>query len=508
MDSLFNQAHFDALRDFGGRPSKVRGATQAYEILKQAHYATRDWADDVHDALFTAGKVTARRAPINQGRNFAPYTWAKIYPYDRAPAELAITVGIDHDQGFIVKLDTVKATGDLRRRFEAIRGPTNEGSPIARVMSSEDGLAMSREELTAWSVAAIRGFGESYDAVVDRLGIAPPLYFMTDPALVLAAFEDWRVALLSGALVRGRRHWVPEGNIVVDRPYPDRKGRTVVAMSTDPAGTSNAVSVIETLQPGSRHPLSNIAQDYRGRRFLMHQAKLSGAGANVLKEQFLVRTGLVPVQVDVPFEDADRAWVVVAEIDADPIAIKVSTGRFVHCCALARRDVADSRSRPSIRPPTVAGFAPGEVGGSYVIGARPELDERVAWRRHGIVSMTLQALLGDHGIVMRKPNHPLGFETDGEIIRERQRPLLIEIKTGVAAGDIHAGVGQLHFYSRLIPGLEGHQRVLLLPRLPHNDVVAAIEACGILVHQFTLVEDDEGGEPIFSGPFLALCGVR
>lgn len=510
MNNGFTQAQFDMLRDFGGNSAKGPHADQAFDVLKQAHYATRDWADDLKRTLYPAGKVKARRAPINQGGNFTPYTWAKIYPYESAPDALAITVGIDQDQSFVVKIDTVDASGDLRKRYEAIRGPTNNGSSIARSLPAAQGLAMSREELTAWSAAAIQDFGRSYDAVVDQLGIAPPLRLVTDLPQALAGFKAWREALLDGALVRGRRYWIPEGNIVVDRPHPDPAGRMVVAMSNDPANATHAVSIIETFKPGTRDPLSNIAKDYRGRRFLMHQAKLSGAGANILKEQFLTRTGLTPVSVDVSGEDATRAWLVVAEIDADPINLKVSTGRFVHYCALARSGGARSRGlsgNQSTPTAAVVGIAAGEVGGSYIVGARPAMEERTVWRRHGIVSMTLEMLLDTHGIVMRKPSHPLGFETDGEVLRNKGVPLLLEIKTSISAGDIHAGIGQLHFYSRLIPGLDHHQRVLLLPRLPHVDVVAAIEACGMLVHEFTLTTNDEGGEASFSDAFLTLCGV-
>lgn len=508
MNSGFTQQQFEILGAVGGTSAKGPQAGQAYDILKQAHYATRDWADNLKRTLFPEGKVKARRAPINQGGNFTPYTWAKIYPYARAPESLAITVGIDQDQSFIVKIDTVDTLGDLRKRYEAIRGPANDGSPIARVLPAAQGLAMSRDELTAWSAAAIQDFGHSYDAVVDLLGIAPPMRFETNPALALAGFEAWREALLAGALARSRRYWVPEGNIVVDKPHRNSKGQMVVAMSSDPASAAHAVSIIETRNPGTRNPLSNIANDYRGRRYLMHQAKLSGAGANILKEQFLVRTGLTPVPVDVSRDDADRAWLVVAEIDANPAELKVSTGRFVHYCALARSGRANPHSLFADQPPAaVTGIAPGEVGGSYIIGARPAMDERTVWRRHGIVSMTLETLLHTHGIVMRKPNHPLGFETDGEVLRKHGVPLLLEIKTSISAADIHAGIGQLHFYSRLISDLEHHQRVLLLPRLPHDDVVTAIEACGILVHEFSLAATEDGGEASFSDAFLALCGA-
>jgi hypothetical protein len=120
----------------------------------------------------------------------------------------------------------------------------------------------------------------------------------------------------------------------------------------------------------------------------------------------------------------------------------------------------------------------------------------------------LETLLARHSIVMRKLNHPLRFEIDGEILRSEGPPLLIELKTSISAADIHSAIGQLHLYRQLIPGLEAHQPVLLVPKLPHPSVVTAIEAGGILVHYFSFTPHDAGGDAGFSAAFLDLCGVR
>jgi hypothetical protein len=513
MESGFTQAQFDALREYGGHRPKAPDTDAAIAVLQGAHYATKDWADNLKTALFPNGSVKARRAPINQGGNFAPYTWAKIYPYANSPKILAYTVGIDQDQSFIVKIDTVDASGALRKSYEAIRGPTNAGSSIASVIAAEEGLTMSREALLAWSIAAIRAFAPSYDMMVDMLGIAPPLRLVTDPTHAATGFAAWRQIMLEGALPRDGHLWIPEGQIVLDAPRKDAKGRMVVAITTDPTAGRHAVSIIDPLEPGSRHALSNIARDYRNRRFLVHQAKLSGSGANVSKEQFLARTGLTPVAIEAGGQDAERAWLIVADLGASPAEIRASTGRFAHYCALARITDADTNAwaappRNTFFPPgSQAHIAPDEIGGSYTVGARPAMDAKTVWRRHGIVSMTLQLLLANRGIVMRKLNHPLRFEIDAEILRAADAPLLLEIKTSISAADIHAGVGQLHLYSRLIPDLERHQRVLLLPRLPNPQIVSAVQESRILVHEFTYGGSEDGSELSFSEPFLTLCGV-
>jgi hypothetical protein len=511
MENGFTQEQFAALGDSGGHPAGGAQSERIFATLQPAHYATKEWALDLQAACFPRGRVEARRAPINQGGHFAPYTWAKVYPYEQAPKELAFTVGIDQDQSFIVKIDTVNARGEIRERYEALRGPGFEGSPIAKVMSMDDGLAMSREQLVEWSAAAIRDFEYSYDDMVHLLGISPTMRLVTDRADAVAGFEKWRSTILEGALLRERRFWVPEAGIVVDPPYRGPDGRMIVAMATDPDADTRTVSIVEPLRPGTRNPLSNIAVDYRGQRFLVHQAKLSAAGANVTKEQFLTRTGLAPVAVEATGLDADRAWLVVANLDAPSTEIRQSTGRFVHYCAVARTGTAGRTSRETAEretsklSATAQFFAPDEVGGCYIVGARPATDAQTVLRRHGIISMTLRTQLHERKIVMQKPCHPLGFETDGEILRKHAPPLLIEIKTSISAGDLHAGVGQLHIYSRLIPGLDQHKRILLLPRLPDGDVIAAIKGSGILVHEFTFVPKGNDGEVTFSDAFMAMC---
>jgi hypothetical protein len=74
MNSGFTQAQFDMLRDFGGASTNGPHTDQAYSVLKQAHYATRGWAENIKMALFPKGKVKAQRALINQGGNYTPYT--------------------------------------------------------------------------------------------------------------------------------------------------------------------------------------------------------------------------------------------------------------------------------------------------------------------------------------------------------------------------------------------------------------------------------------------------
>lgn len=72
MDSGFTKAQFDLLARYGGQPAPDGTEGPAYRALRDAHYATRDWADALCARLFPNGRVEDRRAPINQGGNVQP----------------------------------------------------------------------------------------------------------------------------------------------------------------------------------------------------------------------------------------------------------------------------------------------------------------------------------------------------------------------------------------------------------------------------------------------------
>ena len=511
MVSQFTQEQFDLLSEHGGQLAADGTRGPVYRALRDAHYATKNWALELCAQLFPDGKVVARRAPINQAGNFTPYTWAKIYPTKSAPEALAYTVGIDSDGTFVVKIDTVRVSRALKTEYEAIRGPANRGSSIAKVLDAADGLAMDRDVLLAWSAEAIANFNPSYDDLVTMLRLDPPLCLVTDPELAWQWSAEWREVMLDGAISRRGVWWVPEAEIIADNPKSEGNGGYSLSMGVDPRSNARAVSFADSLQPGTRNPLSNFAIDHRGRRFLMHQARLSSAGANIVEDQFLPASGLHPVPVKAQDDDAKRKWLIVADLDAPRPEIRRSTGRFVHACALVRNALAvgEAMASPPLTTdtemPWYVRVAPDEVGGTYVTGPRGPLEARVVERKHGLVSMRLRERLGDAGIVMRKLQHPLGFEMDGEVLRKGADALLLEIKTSIAASSIHGGIGQLHLYSRLIPGLEKHKLVLLVPKMPAPEVVEAIKDGGIEVYSYCFGDLDTESDVVFSDLFLGLC---
>lgn len=507
----FTREHFQLLRRWANHhyDSSDPAKADAYTKLKLAYAATHAWADALQVRLFPDGEVKIREAPINQGHVFSPYNWARIYPSRSSPRGLAFTVGIDAD-GFVVKIDTV---GKLAQRgdYEALRGPSNDGSPFGEVLPAAEGLKLSFEELVDWSIGAIEHFRIGYDELIRRLGMASDrLTLVTAPATSRAAFAQWRAALLEGAVRRGALYLLPEQAIVM---RSSRSGREPdddrMELGIDPTGRTWAVQINEPRIPGDHNSLSAIGTSESGERFLLRQGFLrpnESGGHTISGEEFVSRTGLRPVLVDAKGLAARRQWFIVCNLGSDPERIRAETAHFVDRCAAAR--IAADAGEPAAPVNQQELFAAGETGGSYQRAGRPAQEERTVLRRHGSVWLALAEQLGNAGLRVRKGRHPLGYEVDAEIDGGVQPPLLVEIKSGTSASEIHGGVGQLHLYPRLIRRLERHGRALLLPTRPAPAVAKAVEACGIEIHTFDLTEHADGSFDVaFSPAFLSRCGL-
>lgn len=177
MGDSFTSDHFKLLNKWKGQKRDESNPEQnrAYADLKKAYEVTEAWAGEVKAKLFPTGDVKIRKRPTSQANSFLPYNWARIYPYPDAPEELAYTVGIDAEAGFVVKIDTVQADPALRALYEEVRGPLHGQSPIVAVLPASEGLSKSLADLVTWSVDAIRGFKLRYDEVVARLDLGKTL---------------------------------------------------------------------------------------------------------------------------------------------------------------------------------------------------------------------------------------------------------------------------------------------------------------------------------------------
>lgn len=179
MTGYFIEHQFELLKAWRGKRRDEADQEQngAYADLKQAYETTSEWANGLQALLFPAGKVIVRKRPTSQANTFLEYNWARIYPSSDFVKELAYTVGIGADEGFVVKIDTV-GLGDsdpVRDRYLKLRGAYNNSSPIVAIMPAKEGLQKSLDELIAWSADAIRGFRPRYDEVLESIGLKAEL---------------------------------------------------------------------------------------------------------------------------------------------------------------------------------------------------------------------------------------------------------------------------------------------------------------------------------------------
>lgn len=168
----YSKEHFDLLDQFGGKLNqRHENAEQqyAYDVLAEAYKVTENWAYSLQKTVFPNGYIKIRKSPVNQGNHFAEYNWAKIYPEQDSPKELAITVGISAEHLFL-KIDTVNASSTLRADYENIRGDYTN-STIVHNKPIEDGLNKNFDELVQWSASYFPRLYDQYNNVAYQLGL-------------------------------------------------------------------------------------------------------------------------------------------------------------------------------------------------------------------------------------------------------------------------------------------------------------------------------------------------
>lgn len=175
--NYFKNDHFKLLKKWQGTVYDSSNPEQqrVYQELSEAYDITKEWTDALQKQRFADGWTKIVRRPTDQWqKKFIPYNWGRIYPSKNAPEALAYTVGIEADEGFVVKIDLVdiKVTDpSLRKRYKEIRGRYTS-SPIVAIKSIADGLAMDFTELVDWSAEAIDNFKLNYDEVAEQLGLS------------------------------------------------------------------------------------------------------------------------------------------------------------------------------------------------------------------------------------------------------------------------------------------------------------------------------------------------
>lgn len=165
----FTKYQFDMLDNVKDvRREATPDHNHAYSVLSEAYFATETWANFVQQIAFPEGYIKIRKRPTNQANKFNSYNWARIYPKENSPKNLAYTVGISAYDGFVIKIDTVHTEGPVRTKYEQIRGDFAT-SRIVAILPREKGLSMDMEALVDWSIRKIQGFTPTYDQIHEML---------------------------------------------------------------------------------------------------------------------------------------------------------------------------------------------------------------------------------------------------------------------------------------------------------------------------------------------------
>jgi hypothetical protein len=221
---------------------------------------------------------------------------------------------------------------------------------------------------------------------------------------------------------------------------------------------SNIIVEINMPSRGIDRNLQAIfATDSGGRNWLLHQGRMSVAGARITEADFIAATGLKPVVV--MFSDGTSAgYHKVADLSGSAATARDHIAAFVAHCARARL-VKLAKGAPVADMTRVEAWERGlspEVVGTFAIAPREGGTGR---RFHAEVWKALAAEL-----TRRKTPHSNDrvSQYGPDLFTYGNGPkVLFEIKSRCGAHDIFEGVGQLQIYDRLLGG--GYRKVLVVP---------------------------------------------
>lgn len=219
----------------------------------------------------------------------------------------------------------------------------------------------------------------------------------------------------------------------------------------------NMVVEINPPRSGANLNLQGVfATDTGGRRWLLHQGRMSVPERRIKQSDFIALTGLVPIPVQFA-NGRSREFHPVACLDGTPERLRRDVADFIKTCARARAQfIAPPRLAKAIRnlPALVHSLKP-EKGGTYKTAPKGPASAK---RRHTDVWKALVAELRRRDIQCFNTR----IKRYGPDLFTLETPLvLFEIKTTPNPADVFAAVGQLHVYERLLG--EIFKKVLVVP---------------------------------------------
>lgn len=135
---FFTHREFELLNKYKGvRSDRTnKDLDNTYTELKVAYKKLEYWLNSIQKNVFPNGGKHILKKPTNQANNFDGYLWAKLYPTkkDEEDKWLAITLGLDDDFHFNIKIDTVGLSNnpELLNKYLHYRGDFFESKIVKR----------------------------------------------------------------------------------------------------------------------------------------------------------------------------------------------------------------------------------------------------------------------------------------------------------------------------------------------------------------------------------------
>ena len=217
--------------------------------------------------------------------------------------------------------------------------------------------------------------------------------------------------------------------------------------------------VVEINQPrvGIDTNLQSVfATDADGKRWVLHQGRMSVTGSRIKQADFIAATALDPVMVR--FSDGtEQPYHPVACLDLTASDVQAAVGEFVRTCALVRLNATAPAkvAKALIGARKLEASLTPEKRGTYETAPR---GSTIARRRHAEIWQALSKLL-DARKIEHSNARVLRFGPD--LFTVEKPYVLFEIKSRVDPRDVFEGLGQLAIYEQLL-GL-AFRKVLLVP---------------------------------------------
>lgn len=165
---FFIKAEFDRLNSYQGiKKDSSQGHQEVYNELCEAYAKLEFLVKQIIEHVGGDSQYKIIKNPINQAGFFDGYLWCKFYPtMDHLKKKhLAITIGLESDFHYCVKIDTVGQDLPFRKDYEQTRGDFYS-SPL--VNRAENNAFDNWDDLLEWSELKVRELLPEYKKLASK----------------------------------------------------------------------------------------------------------------------------------------------------------------------------------------------------------------------------------------------------------------------------------------------------------------------------------------------------